>query len=473
MAPRPAVVRVALAALTALVASLLALPASAQAQPSRAPAAVATTSTVGAPSRSYSFPPGSYFSYPNRRAIDRVAIRNRVLYTIQSVWGGTRTSLGTPRIGNGTIRIATWSFDDMTVARALVAARNRGVSVQVVAAATANTDSKPWRYLRSHLGATLYKRGHPDTRDTYSFARQCRGSCRGTGGTPHAKYFLFDNIGVHHVRHLVVSTSMNLTRFATTGQWNQAQVVRDPNVYRHFLNVFQQTRLGVARTSAFYSARTGRVTDQFFPYRATSTTDPAMRLLNRVSCTGALAGGFHGRTKVRVLQYAIYDTRGLWLARKLRYLWNRGCDVAIIYSLMTRPVLQILRSRSGRGPIPMRQSIVRNGAGEIVKYNHSKWMTISGHWGGSHSAYVTFSGSANWANLALSSDEQMQTIMGIRYARDYLATFSRTWKQRSSHSPGTTSGGAAGRTMAREVNEAVPGTAPPFGQGEYKYMTED
>ena len=35
---------------------------------------------------------------------------------------------------NGTIRIATWSFDDWDVAQALVAARKRGVSVQVVAA---------------------------------------------------------------------------------------------------------------------------------------------------------------------------------------------------------------------------------------------------------------------------------------------------------------------------------------------------
>ena len=42
-----------------------------------------------------------------------------------------------PCRSNGTIRIATWSFDDWDVAHALVAARKRGVSVQVVAAKTA------------------------------------------------------------------------------------------------------------------------------------------------------------------------------------------------------------------------------------------------------------------------------------------------------------------------------------------------
>ena len=58
-----------------------------------------------------------------------------------------------PRASNGKIRMATWSFNDMTMAKALIAARNRGVSVQIMAAATANIDSKPWKYLQRHLGA--------------------------------------------------------------------------------------------------------------------------------------------------------------------------------------------------------------------------------------------------------------------------------------------------------------------------------
>ena len=58
------------------------------------------------------------------------------------------------------------------------------------------------------------------------------------------------------------------------------------------------------------------------------------------------------RTKIRVINYAIYDTRGVWLAKKLRSLWNAGCDVAIIYSLSTRPVLgdPAQRLRPGSDP---------------------------------------------------------------------------------------------------------------------------
>src|SRR5665811_1962927 len=98
------------------------------------------------------------------------------------------------------------------------------------------------------------------------------------------------------------------------------------------------------RDSRRYS--TGPVLDIFFPFRgATATTDPVMQALSQVRCAGATAGG-SSRTQIR-----------------------------IIYAIATRPVLQILRNGSGRGAIPMKQSVITNGRREIVKYNHSKWMT--------------------------------------------------------------------------------------------------
>ena len=73
---------------------------------------------------------------------------------------------------NGTIRIATWSFDDWDVAHALVAAQKRGVSVQIVAAKTRNATHPAWRWLRKQLGPKLYRPGYPLSRDTVSFARR-------------------------------------------------------------------------------------------------------------------------------------------------------------------------------------------------------------------------------------------------------------------------------------------------------------
>ena len=160
---------------------------------------------AGQPPPNYVIPATSYFSFPNRSAgLTKLAIRNRVLATINSTWGGPQDRRPAwPGSGNGTIRIATWTFKDRAVARALVSARNRGVSVQVVAAKSAN-EGDP-RLALPEEGSSAAGSASPATprpRDKVSFARECRGSCRGRGGTAHAKYFLFTNVGqlprAHH-----------------------------------------------------------------------------------------------------------------------------------------------------------------------------------------------------------------------------------------------------------------------------------
>ncbi len=133
----------------------------------------------------------------------------------------------------------------------------------------------------------------------------------------------------------------------------------------------------------------------------------------------------------------------------MRYLWRAGCNISIIYAVSSRSVLSILRSRSGRGPIPMKQSVVKDSWGNIVKYNHSKWMTITGRWAHSRAAYITFNGSANWSNLAFSDDEQMQRISSRFQALRHNSTFAKTWRQKTSRRPGfgRVHDVRAGRTM--------------------------
>ncbi len=463
----PSVLTVLLALLAPLTVTLGAGPAEATVS-AVAPAAVAPTA-VGQPRGNYVPTSRSYFSFPNRSGAEGLAIRNRVLKTIQSTWGGPKTPSGLARRGNGTIRIATWSFKDWTIARALVAARNRGVSVQVVAAKGANKDSGPWRYLRNRLGGRLYKPGYPNTRELISFARHCGGSCRGPGGTPHAKYFLFDKVGNARVRHIVFNTSMNLTKFAYTGQWNQAQVMKSELIYNDFVYIYRQARIGRRVSQPYHTRNFGAVANYFFPRPgARSGQDPVMHLLNQVSCTGALSGGNRShRTRVRIIQYAMYGDRGVWIAKKLRNLWGRGCDIKLIYGVSSRPVLQILRARSGRGKIPVRQSVIKNRRGEIVKYNHSKWMTISGRYGSSRSTWLTFAGSSNWSLLAFASDEQIQRIISRRVTLQHMQAFNKTWGQKTSKVP------PGGRYASYGRGTSLPGVpeeAPTWGQGVYRYM---
>jgi hypothetical protein len=218
----------------------------------------------------------------------------------------------------------------------------------------------------------------------------------------------------------------------------------------------------------------GSIANYFFPRpHARPWHDPVMQLLKRVWCQGATGGGTRaGRTKIRIIQYAIYGERGVWIAKRLRYLWRAGCNIAIIYAVSSRSVLGILRSHSGRGAIPMKQSVVKDSWGNIVKYNHSKWMTITGRWARSRAAYITFSGSANWANLAFGDDEQMQRISSRFQALRHNAAFAKTWRQKTSRKP------AFGRVMTFGLGRTIPVPVPvedepTFGEGIYKYMPED
>jgi hypothetical protein len=427
--------------------------------------------TVGAPPMYYAPPGGPFFGYPNRGKKAKMAIRSRVLNSIKGTWGGPRTSIGTPMPGNGTIRMVTWTFNDWAIARALVAARARGVSVQVMAARAANRENGPWKWLKKKLGHRLARSGYPATINTVSFARECRGSCRGPGGTAHAKYFLFDKIGRTQQRYVTFQTSMNLTRFGYTGQWNQAQVVKAQAVYNDFLNVFKQARLARPVKGPYHAKSVSpRVADFFFPRpQARASQDPVMQMLGVVGCKGAGYGGnANHRTRIRIIQYAMYGDRGVWIAKRLRALWNAGCDIKVIYSIATRPVLQVMRSKAGRGAIPMRQSVTKNSAGEIVKYNHSKWMTITGRWNGMSSAWMTFTGSANWSLASFGNDEQMQRIRSQATAGRYLDAFAKTWKQRTSKRPPALRMSANGRVLPIP---GVPETEPTWGKGVYKYMT--
>ncbi|WP_027860656.1 phospholipase D-like domain-containing protein [Marmoricola sp. URHB0036] len=458
----------------ALLASLLAFAGSSSAAAPAASVAkpAAAARVFGQPPARYTIPADSYFSFPNAGKKTKFAIRNRVLMTINSTWGARRLPNGLSSPSAGTIRIATWSFKDWTIARALVAAKARGVSVQVVAAKARNAPNPEWRFLKKKLGTRLARAGHPETVNQVSFARECRGACRGRGGTPHAKYFLFTNVGPYHVKNTVIQTSMNLTKMGYEGQWNQAEVTHDPAVYGDFNTIYAQTRVGVPVAAPHRLWDRGVYTDEFFPFHANPSTDPVMRTLAPVRCTGAQVGTPGGRTRIRIINYSIYGDRGVWIAKRLRQLWNQGCDIKMIYAVSSRPVVSILRNGSGRGPIPLRQSVITNSKREIVKYNHSKWFTIMGRYGNDTKAYVTMSGSANFSLFAFTGDEQVQTIKSAGQVFRHNNNFNATWRQKTSHSPGFGIKGSEGR-MTEAARIALIPEEPTWGKGIYKFLGPD
>lgn len=456
--------------LLSLVASVLGVSSAAVAQtsavhatadPAVQPPNVPRPAGSRPPSVNWVLPQGSYFSYLKRSKAERQAIRSRVVRSINSTWGWYFTPvrndpLWPSRISGwtrqrGLIQMTTWSFNDWGVRNALVNAARRGTQVRIIAARNINRTQnyQPWKSLKASLNSpALRRRGN--------WARECSGACRGGGGAPHSKYFIFKDMGrsasnrlAPRLGHATMQTSMNLTAFAVNGQWNQATVTWGAPVANRFRTIFNLS--AAKRRGGYRSWTDNAITSLFFPKGGSA--DPVVRALNGVAC---------GRgTQVRVIQYAIHGRRGNAVAKRLRALWNRGCHVGIIYSLSSRPVLSILRSRTGRGPIPVRQQVIKNRRGEIVRYNHSKWLAARS--GGS---WFVHAGSSNWSDMSYGSDEQMQELRGQARVAPYFRAFDKSWRQPTSRVPSFGRTYVGGRTVPATPERLV------YGKGMLRHLTE-
>ena len=387
---------------------------------------VATTGPAAADA--YDPAPGAIFSNPAGTRAEKNAIMTHILRSIYSAPRGSK------------IKIASWNIRSHRAATALVRAARRGVSVQLVmerinayahepdtsnpipASAEANPDFFWMRreFRRANAGKAP---GH------LSWARLCVHSCRGHGGLAHTKMFLFSQ--VHRTKDVVMYGSFNLTDAATVAQWNDLYTsVGRPGLYDFAVLRFQEMSYDRAmakpwRVNSFRGVRLG-----FFPWKGPDVVgDPVKRVFNRVVCSGATGGtGTNGHTRIRVAQTAIAGDRGIRLARALRHLWDRGCDVKLVYGLINPTALGIFRSRSGRGAMPVQQ-IAQDRNGDFVydRYLHQKSMAISGHWGGRTNAQYAWNGSANWVGYTLVSDETFGRIDSPSLTRRYSRFVDRLY----------------------------------------------
>ena len=142
------------------------------------------------------------FNYPFSTAAKRNAIRHRVLKAIKYTPRGAR------------IRLATFSYHDAKMTRALIRAHKRGVSVQLLVNRDGERLGRPYDKLQRALGDRRKPR-HGMSPAEVSFARSCLRSCRGRGGNLHSKIFLFSQVG--HTRWVSMVGSANLTRKAAIG----------------------------------------------------------------------------------------------------------------------------------------------------------------------------------------------------------------------------------------------------------------
>ena len=194
--------------------------------------------------------------------------------------------------------------------------------------------------------------------------------------------------------------STNLATPAGYRQWNDLVTTHQASLYDYWVQKFDEFAADEALPSP-YEVRS------FPPYRSTlfpaAPRNPVVDELQRVRCTGTTGGTGNAahRTVIRIAIAGWFDAYGSDIAKRLRQLWDRGCDLKIVTTLAGRGVNRIMRASGGRGPVPMREVTLDTNHDAIPeKYLHLKSLSISGVYAGDTSASVVFTGSPNWSERA-------------------------------------------------------------------------
>jgi len=309
------------------------------------------------------------------------------------------------------IRMASWNFDSYRYVGALTAAHERGVSVRLIMARTlaaAQGPGGPYGTLKRNLaGSGNDQRPAPQR----SWFRTCSHSCRGIGGAMHSKFYIFSRSGASD--RIVMNTSANLTAAAARVQWNDLfTVVGRKITYDSYLNVFNQMTLD--RKAKYAQFTDGSIVGWFYPRPGRS--DLVTDMLDKVQCKGAKGAGINGFTAIRVGMDVFNNERGARIARQLKTLSNRGCNIRIVYSQAVGPSREIIKTMPNTHLVQD-----RDGDGSYDRYLHAKVMTISGFYDGVRNERILLNGSANWSGTAIQSDEQGMIINRDAAERAYTA----------------------------------------------------
>lgn len=389
----------------------------------------------------YNSPQGSKFSHAFQKG-SSYKIRTHIERTINSAPAGSQ------------IRILSWSFASKKLRDALVAAKKRGVSVQIIMSKPEDPSLSDYGRLRKLFGGDRWKKNA--LRGSWVYA--CKASCRGTGGTMHAKVFMFSQ--AYNTRWIVMSGSGNMTDYAAQMQWNQQYTTTgNKPLYDAMQYVFYQAKRDVPASPRLVELTYPTTTFWMTPLNGnTSKSDFIYKALENVKCTGAATKS--GRTIIRIAMYVWRDDRGDWMARRIRQLWNQGCDIRIIYAIMGNRNKAILYSPTGRGRIPLRQTIQVDEDHRPVWYLHQKFIAIAGHIDGNPRNFATYQGSFNFSDLGMHSDENMQKLYGYANFAPHNADFNQVWKQRETRAPNPNS-------YVLQVERIGTGT------GRYQFMEAD
>jgi phosphatidylserine/phosphatidylglycerophosphate/cardiolipin synthase-like enzyme len=343
------------------------------------------------------------------------------------------------------IRIAMYVFGSNWLAEQLVAAKDRGVSVQVI------VDDATRKHREGAGAYQILAQGLGTNPAAPSWVLACRPdhACLGKDPDPddsyfpvnHNKFYLFSKSSgraadpAQAVPDVVVQSSANLTTWDRKTAWNSAMtVVGNHTLFQAYNSYFEDLRaaaLGQIPQTADYpvQVRAWPAKAYFFPR---SKTDVILSILNNVDdpvdssavCHGNSAGygTSDGRTVIRV---AMHQITRIAVARKLWELDNAGCYVDIVYRYLDEngtAVAAQLTKPTAYGGIALHRL-------DGVTTTHSKYLLIEGAYSGVANRKIVFTGSHTYTYLALhGNDEALLKYVDPAVHDAYRANF---WAQRA------------------------------------------
>lgn len=375
---------------------------------------------------------GAKFNNPYGRRAARGRLIHEVVSTIDSSPGYVRprTASGArvpcpsnPRFFPSRIKISLYSIANRAFVDALIRAHRRCVSVQLLMNNHLDaTTSRSWGALLKAVGNNRSKR---------SWTRRCVGGCRGHA-VLHSKFYLFSHAG--NARNVVMVGSSNMTTNAVRIQYNDLFTsTGSSTLLRQYTSIFNQMKRDRVVSNPLRVYKVGRYTSTFYPFPgATARTDRTMAALNSIRCSGARGAGVKGHSVLYINMHSWHGTRGRYLAKRVRTMYNRGCYVRILYSFMGHGTFAYLTH--GAGPRMVVRRVLFPGPRGLVaaKYSHMKMFAASGHIGSDRSSWVTWTGSNNWADRSIHGDEVTLRISSYSVYRSYVAHWKAMRERRSS-----------------------------------------
>ncbi|MFC8670844.1 MULTISPECIES: phospholipase D-like domain-containing protein [Streptomyces] len=367
---------------------------------------------------------GPIFNDPLGTADEQTAIRTRLIELTNAALPGS------------TIKVAVYHVWEASVVNALVAAKNRGVDVQVLLDESSISD-RPTNTAYGTLASGL---GTDRTQGSYVATcpenKSCLGDPKFGQSIMHNKFWLFS--AVKGATNVVVETTSNSTPSAHTKFFNDALLLpNNPTMYDAYADYFDTM---VAQDWESWNYRTvsnGLYKAYFFPRAGnTRATDTVYSILNNVTCKYKDTAGVTQSTKVRV---AIFKITRLAIAEKLVSLKKAGCSVSIVYA-------ESDSAKSSGGTAGTWEKMHTTGGPTVRCYNddrdplnpgqklstpyiiHSKYILIDGMYDGVKNK-VSFTGSGNYTGPALrENDESIVKVDDDAVHDMYKVHFDRVTK---------------------------------------------